>query len=134
MIHRNSILLRLVLLAAVAAMTFGLSGCSSEPTAKPPLPETVRSVGVIPVQRADSPDLLEAVGTIRAAQTSQIASQTMGNIIELRVHEGDRVQRGQVLAIIDDAQPRSTAPRRARAQLSTKWPRQIPTWSSLNRP
>jgi RND family efflux transporter MFP subunit len=71
----------------------------------------VRSVSVIPVQRADSPDLLEAVGTIRAAQTSQLASQTMGNIIELRVHEGDRVQRGQVLAIIDDAQPRAAVDR-----------------------
>jgi RND family efflux transporter MFP subunit len=33
----------------------------------------------------------------------------MGNIIEIRSHEGDRVQNGQVLATIDDAQPRSAA-------------------------
>ena len=31
----------------------------------------------------------------------------MGNIVEIRAHEGDRVQSGQVLAVIDDAQPRS---------------------------
>ena len=31
----------------------------------------------------------------------------MGNILEVRVNEGDRVQSGQILAIIDDAQPRS---------------------------
>jgi RND family efflux transporter MFP subunit len=33
----------------------------------------------------------------------------MANIIEIRSHEGDRVQNGQVLATIDDAQPRSAA-------------------------
>ncbi len=53
------------------------------------------------------PIWLEAVGTVRAAQTSQVASQMMGNIVEIRAHEGDRVQSGQVLAIIDDAQPRA---------------------------
>ena len=31
----------------------------------------------------------------------------MGNIVEIRAHEGDRVQSGQVLAILDDAQSRS---------------------------
>jgi len=31
----------------------------------------------------------------------------MGNIVEIRAHEGDRVQSGQVLAVTDDAQPRS---------------------------
>ena len=52
--------------------------------------------------------MLEAVGTVRAAETSQLASQMTGSLIEVRVHEGDRVHRGQVLAIIDDAQPRAT--------------------------
>ena len=114
MIRANSILLRLVPLAA--AMAGGLSGCSSERSAQPSVPETVHSVTVLSVQRADSPDLLEAVGTIRAAQTSQLASQAMGNIEELRVHEGDRVQRGQVLAIIDDAQPRAAVDRATAAE------------------
>jgi len=71
---------------------------------------------VLPAQRADSPDLLEAVGTIRAAQTSQLASQTTGNFVELRAQEGDRVQRGQVLAIIDDAQPRAAVDRAMAAE------------------
>ena len=109
MIRANPILFRLVPLAA--AIAAGLSGCSNERTAQPSPPETVRSVPVFQVQLLDSPDLLEAVGTIRAAQTSQLASQTMGNIVELRAHEGDRVQRGQVLAIIDDAQPRAAVDR-----------------------
>jgi RND family efflux transporter MFP subunit len=109
MIDENSVLSRFVPLAVLVAA--GLSGCSTERPAQPAAAETVRNVSVLPVQRADSPDLLEAVGTIRAAQTSQLASQTMGNIIELRAQEGDRVQRGQVLAIIDDAQPRAAVDR-----------------------
>jgi RND family efflux transporter MFP subunit len=76
----------------------------------------VRNISVLPVQRADSPDLLEAVGTIRAAETSQLASQTTGNIVEIRVHEGDRVQRGQVLAILDDTQLQAAVDRSAAAE------------------
>jgi RND family efflux transporter MFP subunit len=71
--------------------------------------ETVSNVPVTVAQKTTVPDWLEAVGTVRAAQTSQVSSQMMGNIIEIRSHEGDRVQSGQVLATIDDAQPRSAA-------------------------
>jgi multidrug efflux pump subunit AcrA (membrane-fusion protein) len=69
--------------------------------------EAVSNVPVLVAQRTSVPDWLEAVGTVRAAQTSQVSSQMTGNIVEIRAHEGDRVQSGQVLAIIDDVQPRS---------------------------
>ena len=110
----NSILSRLIPLTV--ALAGGLSGCSSERQPTPPAPETVRNVAVLPVRRADLPDLLESVGTVRAAQTSQLASQMMGNVMEVRVHEGDRVQHGQVLAVIDDAQPRAAADRATAAE------------------
>ena len=97
----------IVIVAAVAS----LSSCSSERTTTAPAPETVRNISVFAAQQASVPDLLEAVGTVRAAQSSQLASQMMGNIVEVRVHEGDRVQRGQVLAVIDDSQPRAAADR-----------------------
>ena len=110
----HSILLRLVPVAAVIAG--GLSGCSSEPPPAAAAPEVVHNVSVLPVQRADVPDLLEAVGTVRAAQTSQLASQMAGSIVEIRVHEGDRVRRGQVLAVVDDAQPRAALDQAAAAE------------------
>ncbi len=44
---------------------------------------------------------------MRAAQTSQVASQMMGNFVEILAHEGDRVGNGQILAAIDDSQPRA---------------------------
>lgn len=76
-----------------------------------PSSEIVRNVSVLAVQPANVPDMLDAVGTVRAAQSSNLASQMMGNIVEMRVREGDRVQRGQVLAVIDDSQPRATLDR-----------------------
>ena len=97
------------ILVLIAVLSGGLSGCSNEHRAEPAATETVSNVPVIVAQKTTVPDWLEAVGTMRAAQTSQVSSQMMGTIIEIRSHEGDRVQSGQVLATIDDAQPRSAA-------------------------
>jgi membrane fusion protein, multidrug efflux system len=105
----------LVLLAVVS-----LAGCSNEKTLTAPSPETVRNIPVLAVQQANVPDLLEAVGTVRAAQTSDASSQMMGNIVEIRAREGDHVQRGQVLAVIDDSQPRAVVDRATAAELAAQ--------------
>ena len=86
-----------------------LPGCTNERRSASAPPETVSNISVIISQMTTVPDWLEAVGTVRAVQTSQVASQVMGNIVEIRAHEGDRVQSAQVLAILDDAQSRSAA-------------------------
>lgn len=91
----------------MAIFSSGLAGCSSERRAEPAATETISGVAVIPAQKATIPDWLEAVGTVRAAQTSHVASQMMGNIVEIRAHEGDRIQSGQTLATLDDSQPRA---------------------------
>ena len=87
------------------------SGCSTERSQTASSPETLRNVSVLTVTSSNVPDLLEAVGTVRAAQTSVLASQTMGNVVEIRAHEGDRFHRGQVLAIVDDSQARAAVDR-----------------------
>lgn len=84
-----------------------LPGCRSEQPPPNAAPETISGVSVIVAHEATVPDWLEAVGTVRAVQTAQVSSQTMGNILEIRAREGDRVEAGQVLAAIDDAQPRA---------------------------
>jgi RND family efflux transporter MFP subunit len=91
----------------IMALSGVLEGCTNERRAASAPPETVSNVSVIVAQKTTVPDWLEAVGTVRATQTSQVSSQVMGNIVEIRAHEGDRVQSGQVLAIVDDTQPRS---------------------------
>ena len=104
--HRKYAITLLSLL--IAGSSAVLAGCTNERRTEPAEAETLSNVSVMVAQQTTVPDLLEAVGTVRAAQTSQIASQMIGNIVEIRVHEGDRVQSGQVLATVDDSQPRST--------------------------
>ena len=96
-----------IILFLCVAGSIGLSGCANEHRRQAAGPEMVSGVTVIVAQRTTIPDWLEAVGTVRAAQTSQVASQMMGNIVEMRAREGDKVQKGQILAAIDDAQPRA---------------------------
>ncbi len=92
-------------LATLLALVFLLAGCSSEKKAEAPAPEAVRGVTLVTTQRAMQPDYLEATGTVRAAQSAQLASQMMGTITAVNVHEGEAVRRGQVLITIDAAQP-----------------------------
>ncbi len=96
-----------VFCALIMALSGMLAGCTNERRAASAPPETVSNVSVFVAQKTTVPDWLEAVGTVRPAQTSQVSSQATGNIVEIRAHEGDRVQSGQVLAILDDAQSRS---------------------------
>lgn len=104
----------------IAALAAGMLGCSSENHASTVAPETITGVAVITAQPTTVPDWLEAVGTVRAVQSAQIASQTAGNILEIRVHEGDRVQRGQILAVIDDTQQRAVVDQAAAAVTSAQ--------------
>jgi len=103
-----------------AILTLMFFGCSSERQVVSAAPQTVSNVSVVSAQAANIPDIVEAVGTVRAAQSSQLAAQMMGNIVEIRVREGDHVQRGQVLAVIDDSQPRAALDRAIGADLAAQ--------------
>jgi RND family efflux transporter MFP subunit len=85
------------------------AGCSGATNVTPGSAEVLRGVSTSVAKAREIPDYLEVPGTVRAAQTSEIASQIMGNITQVEVREGDRVRRGQVLAMIDQAQPRAAA-------------------------
>jgi len=105
--------MNLINTSVTLAAALVLAGCSAEDRPAASGPEIVRNVSVLAVQRTDIPDLMESVGTVRAAQSSDLASQIMGNILEIRVREGDRVKRGQVLVMIDDAQAKAAVDRAA---------------------
>ena len=82
-----------------------LSGCSTDPKVDASTPVVVHNLSVITATTATVPDGLEAVGTVRAFQTSQLASQATGTITQVRLREGDRVRRGEILARIAQAAP-----------------------------
>lgn len=89
------------------AIGVSLVGCTSEKRESAAIPETVRSLAVLELKPAPTPDTVEAVGTVRAAESAQLAAQLMGNVVSVAGHEGESVRRGEVLAILDDAQPRA---------------------------
>lgn len=107
-----------ILVSAILSLI--LAGCSGERQTVSAAPETLTNIAVVSAQTANIPDLVEAVGTLRAAETSQLATQMMGNIVEVRVHEGDHVRRGQVLAVIDGAEPNAVLDRATAAELAAQ--------------
>ena len=106
-------------LAATVALAV-TTGCASKPQSVQAAPEVVTGVQLVRAERAVIPDVVEAAGTVRAAQTTQLAAQVMGNIVALNVREGDRVSRGQVLIVIDDSQPRAASERAQAAVLAAE--------------
>jgi RND family efflux transporter MFP subunit len=103
-----------LLIAAVGA------GCSSERSPSANTAERVTDVSIAVAESTTLPDQLEAVGTVRASQTADLASQIAGSILEVRVHEGDRVRAGQILAVIDDSLARTAADQAIAAQESAQ--------------
>jgi RND family efflux transporter MFP subunit len=92
-------------------------GCSSSKQDRAAAPETVHGMAVVAATNMRIPDLIVAVGTVRATATAQVAAQVMGNVTTVRVHEGDLVSKGQTLATVDPAQARAELDR-AQAALS----------------
>ncbi len=64
-------------------------------------------VTVETVRLQNVPDAYEAVGTVRSATTSVLGAEIAGTVREIRVKPGDRVKRGQVLALLDDRSQRA---------------------------
>ncbi len=85
----------------------GMVSCSSKNVATPAMPETVAGVALMQVNQQTVPDSFQAVGTVQAAETAQIAPQMMGTIVAVMVTEGSHVTAGQVLARINPAQPQA---------------------------
>lgn len=94
------------LLLAVAA-TVWLAACTSRPKAGERSASTVSGVDLETVHFEALPETYEAVGTVRSATTSVLGAQVSGTVREIRVKPGDRVKRGQVLALLDDRNPRA---------------------------
>ncbi len=94
---------RLILAISTLAL---LSACSSTKPVSA-APEYVSGVQVGSVESKSIPEISESVGTVHAAESAQASAQMMGTILAINVHEGDRVRRGQILVVLDDAQPRA---------------------------
>ncbi|HYT49468.1 MAG TPA: efflux RND transporter periplasmic adaptor subunit [Pyrinomonadaceae bacterium] len=89
---------RITLLILSSAM---LLSCSKKPETSQPTP-IVQGAKIETVRAKSVDDYYEAVGTVRAKTSSVVAARIMGNIVSLRVREGDRVRAGQTLVEIEN--------------------------------
>ncbi len=106
--------------SAIVGLMLVTAACSGEKKVQSAPPEIVSGVSTIVLQRSALPLYYEAVGTVRPRQSAQLATQVMGNLLRLNVREGDRVSRGQVLAVIDDSQTRAAVDRASAGQTAAQ--------------
>ena len=89
----------LLLIAAAAGI---MTACSSNGKRATQPGPVISGVQTETVRLESSPQLYQAVGAIHSAHTAILAAQLAGTVREIRVQAGDRVRRGQLLAILDD--------------------------------
>jgi RND family efflux transporter MFP subunit len=65
-----------------------------------PVPE-IRAIKTYTVTEIASGQVRKFTATIRAMDQSALSFQVSGNVLEVRVKQGDRVKKGQVLAVLD---------------------------------
>jgi len=54
-----------------------------------------------------SASVLDATGYVVARRQATVSSKTTGKVIDVLIEEGDRVEKGQMLAVLDDSVPRA---------------------------
>lgn len=91
--------MRLAMTSLLLALALG---CHRAPT----LDEENRRIRVVPVLAAtvaarDVPIYLDGLGTVIARQTIAVHSLVDGRLLEVRFREGQRVKRGELLALVD---------------------------------
>ena len=103
----------------VLAVVTGTTSCArkQDHAATTPL---VQGVKIETVARQPVDETYEAVGTVRAKSSSVVSSQIMGNIVAMRVREGDTVRAGQVLIEIDGREARIQAGKSDAGLVETK--------------
>jgi RND family efflux transporter MFP subunit len=92
-----------LLCAGMALGAMSLSACGQRPETPPsPVAQTAAAPAFV-VQGANVRAMTPAFGQVDSADAVSARARIGGTISDLRVREGDRVERGQVLAIVDDA-------------------------------
>ncbi len=114
---KRSSLVASIILPGIAALAFGATGCApSRVEAQKPL---ARAPVAIVVERAGAPAvraLFTGPGSVAATHTYRIAFEIPGRVTSIAADVGDRVDAGETLATIDDADYRAQlASARARA-------------------
>jgi multidrug efflux pump subunit AcrA (membrane-fusion protein) len=90
----------------VLPLLFFQTGCGEkiEPGTTSQTPPVVQNVVVETAVMKEYPVIYDAVGTVQAGATVNLASKLMGTVEKVKVREGDRVRTGEVLVVLDQRQ------------------------------
>ena len=104
-------------------LLFLMSACREE-VQKPT--ERIRAIKTITIAEKTSGPVRKFSGVVEAVDSSTLAFEVSGNVKEVRVKVGDRVKKGQTIAVLDkrtfllDVQAAEAAVERAKVQLADK--------------
>lgn len=101
--------LLVTILLTVALSAVGCSKKHEAGKAETASAVVVKGVSLETVKVVAVPELLDVVGSVRARTSAVISARIPGSISVLRVREGDRVRKGQLLAQLDAQEHLATA-------------------------
>jgi membrane fusion protein, multidrug efflux system len=104
---RNYVLFVSILLTG--ALTAGCSKKHDAAKAENAPVAVVKGVSLETVKIVAVPELLDVVGSVRARTSAVVSTRIPGSISVLRVREGDRVRKGQLLAQLDAQENQAAA-------------------------
>ncbi|MCB9610968.1 MAG: efflux RND transporter periplasmic adaptor subunit [Sandaracinus sp.] len=98
--------------STISTLTLALLGACSGAQVEPPSPREsadgpITSVHVGEATRGEVVPHYVATGSVRAFNTATITSRAMGYVRTLEFSPGDHVRRGDLMATLDDADPRA---------------------------
>jgi membrane fusion protein, multidrug efflux system len=107
----------IVLLGAALELGLWLTSRTSPAPAAASRAAASVQVGVATIAKGDIPVTLDALGTVAPLATVSVKSQVSGQITEIKFQEGQHVQKGDLLAVID-VRPFTIALEQAEATLA----------------
>jgi len=99
----------LLTLAVVILALAGANSCARKQEQATTTAPVVQGTKIETVAQHPIDESYEAVGTVRAKNSSIVSSKVMGNIVAMKVREGDTVHAGQILVEIDSREARIQA-------------------------
>ncbi|WP_028952869.1 efflux RND transporter periplasmic adaptor subunit [Synechococcus sp. CC9616] len=100
-----------LLLPLAALIT--VSSCKGEEPAQPPPPKVQAATAT----QSEFTEGVDTVSTLEATSRVELAAQESGRILELKIRQGDQVEPGQLLLVLDQVQTQAELAR-ARAKLA----------------
>lgn len=120
----KGLLVAVGLVAFIAVLMLWLSGFFQEKVAGGPSAGKMQAAlpdgEIVTVELTKLPRLESAVGTIRAVHEVGVASKILARVKEIRIKAGQRVARGEVLALLDEADLKARLEQAESAEIAAK--------------